>query len=288
MINIIKIIIIACIVSISVCGCSSTSSEEKAIAKEYKQKYEKDIKEYIKSYYGGDVKIKKISGDYDTKQDSLWFSSANYANGNVNVLAECNDETFDIRYYSDTNIYKTNKNEKQIEGSLVKYIIDAIGKDNILNLKFKYGSDPEYYDGSNLVNSEIESFEQVYNRENIVFIECFLRETDLESLKNDNSFSYLEQIIKEGSNEFGHMGAMFINIDDYENLSEDELKSMYNYASYSPGMRSVIINDITYYEVPKCQYYSSERHELVDYSIEHPNNTYCIKKDTDQLITLVY
>jgi len=53
----------------------------------------------------------------------------------------------------------------------------------------------------------------------MILIECCLKNADLNQLKQQGKFSYLENLILNGSNSYDHMGVVFVNIDNKHELS---------------------------------------------------------------------
>jgi len=284
----IKEVIVLSIVGLVLSGCISTSPEEEAKADAYAQQYKEEIEQYIKEYYGDDIKILKIYGDAIARYDAVMPKGEYVANGNVVARVEQNKQKFNIIYFPDTDAYKTDKNEKLIEESLRNYIEREAGEDNVLHLEFRYASS-EYSDYSNFVDLDVVSYQQIFDNYDMVFIECFLKDTNFRELKYNYSFSYLERLMEEGSNESGRMEALFINLENYKKLSEKELRKMYGYTDQTFFRQNVEIDGVYYSGVPYFQYYSSNN-EIVDYTAEYPDNTYFIGRTypDGEFISLIY
>lgn len=268
-------ILLICMALLTCTGCG-TRKEEKEKGKAYVNQYKEQITKYIKETYGNSSKITNMQPCYTTKHDAVWFGSENYANGMVKTEVKSSGEKFDVLYIPAADKYYTDKNKAEIEDSFRKYVINAIGTDKIIYVKLKYGIDPIYYAYANYVSNDVTKFEQLYDNKNMVLIECYLKNTDVNKLKERSAFNYLENIVLNGSNEFGHMGVVFINIDDKNKLNEKEWNKIRYFDYFDFGY--VTVNEKIYTVLTS------------DYSKKYPNNTYSIRYDKDKhkLVSLVF
>lgn len=269
-------LLLLCIIALTCAGCG-TSKEEKEKGKAYVNQYKGQITEYVKGTYGNGSKIISMRPCYTTKHDTVWFGFKNYANGSVETEVKSGGQRFGVLYVSNTNTYYTDKNENEIKESFRKYVINAMGTDKIILVKLKYGIDPIYYSYFNYVDNSITSFEQLYDNKNIVQIECYLKDTDVNQLKESDTFNYLENVIVKGSNGYGQMGVVFVNIKDERKIDKKEWNKI-KYVNYF-DFGYVTVNGRIYTILTS------------DYSKKNPNNTYCIRYDrntSEKLISLVY
>lgn len=269
--KIVVILIIFMILALAGCG---TSKEEKEKGQSFLKQYKGQITAYIKETYGNKSRITSMRPCYTTKYDSVWFGSDNYANGSILTAVKLSGKKFNVLFVH-PNKYYTDRNIDKIEESFKKYVIDAMGTDKIILVKLKYGIDPIYYSLPNYVDNSITEFEQLYDKNNIILIECYLKDANVKQLKEAGTFSYLENIVLNGTNEFGLMGVVFVNINSTTKLSEKDWNKIHYLDYFDFGY--ITVGDRIYSILTS------------EYTKKYPNNTYCIRFDKNKkLISLVY